>query len=719
MGRTGPSLFTERNVMASLSFKSATELDETRLMGLYRRFPALIVKGSGCRLWDAEGREYLDFLGGIAVCQLGHCHPALVAAIQRQAAQLIHASNFLLTEPAARLAAKLCDISGMDKAFFTVCGASAIETAIKIAKKRGLRRRPKGDYGIVSLQNGFHGRTLGALSATGQTKYQNQFAPLVPGFDFVEANDLGALRAAVDERTAAVILEPIQGEGGVFPLTTEYLREARRVCDESGALLILDEVQTGMGRTGAWFHYQQHGIVPDVVAVAKGLGSGMPIGACLARGEAASVLEPGDHGTTYGGNPISCAAGLAVIETIERERLLENAAIMGTKLREGLLAHAPLVRAVRGEGLMLAAQLREPNATEVVARCFELGLVANTPCPDAVRFVPPLVVTEGEIDHALAIFQEALGQKAPKARKTAAVRSGLHGRDVLGIDDLSREECLEVLTLAGYLKERRGMAPSQVGSVENRTVALLFEKPSLRTRVSFEAAVAELGGHPVYLGKSEVGMGSREAIKDVASNLGRWCAAVVARLYWHRHIVELADYCSVPVINALTEIEHPCQALADFMTAREAFGEEPVKIAYVGDANNVANSLAKLSLLLGYPFALCGPKNFWLDPELGAQQTESLDEALADAKVVYTDVWISMGDEHEQEHRLKVFEPYQVDAAVMAKAHPEAIFMHCLPARRGFEVTDDVIDGPQSRVVDQAENRLYAQKALLRCVLGW
>jgi ornithine carbamoyltransferase len=235
--------------------------------------------------------------------------------------------------------------------------------------------------------------------------------------------------------------------------------------------------------------------------------------------------------------------------------------------------------------------------------------------------------------------------------------------------------------------------------------------------VSFEAGIRELGGEAVYLSKADIGMGQRESIRDVATNLSRWCCAIVARLYWHKDLEKLAAEADVPVVNALTELEHPCQALADMMTIRENFGERKVKITYVGDGNNVARSLARLALRLGYPFTLCGPANFQLEPMDGLTQTPDLEEGLAGAKVVYTDVWISMGDEHEQEHRLKVFDSYQVNAKVMALADPDAIFLHCLPARRGFEVTDEVMDGPWSRVVDQAENRLHAQRALLQKVL--
>ena len=700
-----------------LKYDTIKSTDDEHLMRTYTRFPALFVQGSGCSLWDNRGNEYLDMLAGIAVCQLGHCHPAVVAAITRQAQQLIHTSNLLLTAPQAQLAKRLCDISGMDRVFFSGCGATAIEAAIKIAKKHGNSKRPDGDYQIITLNRSFHGRTLGALSATGQRKYQRSFEPIVPGFVHVEVNNLEELKESFSHRTAAVLLETIMGEGGILELTEEYLLEAQRLCLEHNALFMLDEVQCGMGRTGKWFAFQHYALKPDVLVLAKGLGSGVPIGAALARGKAASILEPGDHGSTFGGNPLTCATALAVIDTIEHQSLMKHATEMGDLLRSGLKT---MGLHVTGKGLMIGAGLYKPIGRELVKKCFEHKLIINATDESTLRFVPPLVINEDQIVQALTVLAEAMGISAPMSarsgvRSKALVRP-LH--DVLSMDDLSDAQIEEVLDLAAYSKQRRKIAPSAITPVENRTVAMVFEKQSLRTRVSFETAIHELGGHAVHLGKGDIAMGSRDSIRDVAQNLSRWCNLIVARLYWQRHIVELAEYADVPVINALTEWEHPCQALADIQTVQESFGQDKVKIAYIGDGNNVARSLAKLGTRLGYPVTICGPENFRLEPIEGLVQTSNIEEAMDGAHVVYTDVWVSMGDEHEQEHRLKVFEPYQVNQRVMEMGSKDAIFLHCLPARREFEVTTGVIDGPQSRVVDQAENRLHAQKALIQKVLG-
>jgi len=700
-----------------LKYDVIKALDDDYVLHTYNRMPGLFVQGSGCSLWDNRGNEYLDLLAGIAVCQLGHCHPSIVAAITRQAQQLMHVSNHLLTAPQAQLAKRLCDISGMERVFFANDGATAVEAALKIAKKHGNRKRPDGDYEIISLHRSFHGRTMGALSATAQRKYQRPFEPLVPGFVHVAIDDLSELREAFSHKTAAIILETIMGEGGIYALSEEYLKEAERLCREHDALLILDEVQCGIGRSGKWFAYQHCGLKPDVVVLAKGLAGGLPIGATLVANKGMGILEPGDHGTTFGGNPLVTATALAVLDTIEHQDLLEHTAQLGAFFADAL-RRLPGVVEVRGKGLILGAILDKPIARDVVRGCFERKLIINATDDLSLRFVPPLVVSEEQLIRALGTIAEVMGVEMPSIARTMKVvvePRSLH--DFLSIDDLSVDQMEEILDLAAYSKKRRAMAPSVIQPLEGRTVAMVFEKQSLRTRVSFETAIRELGGHPIHLGKDSIAMGSREPIKDVATNLASWCNLIVARLYWHRHLLELAEHSNVPVVNALTEWEHPCQALADMQTIQEAFGNEKVKITYVGDGNNVARSLAKLASRLGYPFTLCGPANFQLEAMEGVTQTTELEEGLDGAHVVYTDVWVSMGDEHEQEHRLKVFDAYQVNRRVMSMADKEAIFLHCLPARRGFEVTEDVIDGPQSRTTDQAENRLHAQKALLQKIL--
>ncbi len=381
--------------------------DAAFILPTYKRQPGVFVRGQGVHIWDAEGNRYLDFLAGIAVDQLGHCHPAMVKAITKQAQTLIHTSNHLLTPPQTELAKKLHEITGCDKVFFANCGTTAVESALKIAKKHGLSKCQAGDYEFISLQRSFHGRTLGALSATAQEKYQAPFRPLIPGFHHLPANDLEALRATVNEKTAAVVLEPIQGEGGLTVLSKEYLEEARLLCDKHEALLIIDEVQTGMGRTGWWLAIQRFELRPDIVCLAKGLGSGVPIGACLTYGRSSSILAAGEHGSTFGGGALVCAVACAVLDTIEKECLLENATVRGEQLVNGLKL-LPHVVETRGVGLMRGAVLDQPIARDVVRKCLEMQLIINATDEFTLRIVPPLIVQEEHVHEALAIMSLAL-----------------------------------------------------------------------------------------------------------------------------------------------------------------------------------------------------------------------------------------------------------------------------------------------------------------------
>jgi acetylornithine/N-succinyldiaminopimelate aminotransferase len=367
------------------------------IMATYAAPPLTLVRGEGAQVWDETGKSYLDLVAGIAVNVLGHAHPAIVEAVSRQVATLGHTSNLVANEPSVRLAERLLGLIGRDgKVFFANSGAEANEAAFKLARRTG---RPQ----IVATDGAFHGRTMGALALTGQPAKRAPFEPLPGPVTFVPFGDDAALRAAVGPDTAAIFLEPIQGEAGVVLPPEGYLAEARRIATAAGALLVLDEVQTGIGRTGAWFAHQREGVDPDVLTLAKGLGGGLPIGACLAFGDAASLLEPGQHGSTFGGNPISCAAALAVLDTIERDDLCGHAKRVGERMSSGVtqLAH-PLVDHVRGVGLMLGIVLTAPVAALVERVARDHGFLVNAPAPDVVRLVPPLVLTDEQVDAFLA-----------------------------------------------------------------------------------------------------------------------------------------------------------------------------------------------------------------------------------------------------------------------------------------------------------------------------
>ncbi|MET8951811.1 acetylornithine transaminase [Streptomyces sp. NPDC004393] len=359
-----------------------------------------LVRGEGTRLWDADGKEYLDFVGGIAVNALGHAHPAVVEAVGRQIASLGHVSNLFIAEPPVALAERLLQLFGRDgKVFFCNSGAEANEGAFKIGRLTGRTH-------MVATHGGFHGRTMGALALTGQPGKQEPFRPLPGEVTHVPYGDAQALAAAVTEDTALVIVEPVQGENGVVVPPAGYLKAARAITAATGALLVLDEVQTGIGRTGHWFEYQAHdGVLPDVVTLAKGLGGGLPLGATVAFGRAAELLQPGQHGTTFGGNPVSCAAGLAVLDTIAADGLLENVKRQSERLREGIesLGH-PLIGHVRGAGLLLGIVLSEPLAQQVQQAAQDAGLLVNAPAPNVVRLMPPLNLGDDEV----AAFLRAL-----------------------------------------------------------------------------------------------------------------------------------------------------------------------------------------------------------------------------------------------------------------------------------------------------------------------
>jgi predicted acetylornithine/succinylornithine family transaminase len=387
------------------------ELDDRYLLQNYTRSPIVFERGEGCRLWDTEGRRYLDFLAGIAVCALGHSHPDWVEAVRNQAARLVHVSGFFHNVPQALLAERLVQLSGMDRVFFCNSGTEANEAAIKISRKWGKAKRGPECYRIVCFRGGFHGRTYGSLSATPNPKYQDPFAPLVPGFVALDRHDFDGLDRALDGTTCAVMIEPIQGEGGVMPTDPRCLQELRRMCDEREVLLIGDEVQTGIGRTGKWFDFQNAGVLPDLMPLAKGLGGGFPIGAILARGEAATTFVPGDHGSTYSGNPLACAAALAVIEVIQRDGLLAQVIARGEQIERGVEAMASRHQAIdhlRGRGLLRGLVLREPIAKRIVHEALEMGLVLNATDETTLRLAPPLIVGHDEVDEALGVIEQAL-----------------------------------------------------------------------------------------------------------------------------------------------------------------------------------------------------------------------------------------------------------------------------------------------------------------------
>ena len=384
-------------------------LEEKYYAQTVRRQPIVLVRGQGTRVWDADGKEYLDFTAGWAVNNLGHCHPVMVQAIQEQAATLIQTSNQFFTIPQLKLAQALIDNSCLDRVFFGNSGAEAVEGALKLARKYGKKNRD-GAYEVITAFNSFHGRTLTTIAATGQPHYQEAFQPLTPGYVHVDYDDVEAIMAATTERTAAVMLEPIQGEGGVNIPADDYLQRVRQWCDEQGLLLILDEVQTGLGRLGSLFGYQEYDVEPDVITLAKGLGGGVPIGAFLSK-EHCMALEPGDHGSTYGGNALTTAAAYASTQFIIDNDISGNARVMGAHLTarlEDLKSRFDSISEVRGRGLLIALEFHDDVAASVLSNANASGVLLNMVKPNTLRFMPPLNITVEEIDQGVARLEQAI-----------------------------------------------------------------------------------------------------------------------------------------------------------------------------------------------------------------------------------------------------------------------------------------------------------------------
>lgn len=418
-----PSIPAESGGVTSIPYDAAG-FDES-VMTTYGRFPLALERGDGCRVWDTQGREYLDFVAGIATCTLGHAHPALVESVTRQIQTLHHVSNLYYIPVQAQLAKWLIGHSSAERVFFCNSGAEANEGAIKLARKYAHKVLQIDEPIILTANASFHGRTLATITATGQPKYQKDFSPLVPGFQYVPYNDVNAIEAAITESdsgdfgVAAILLEPLQGEGGVRPGDIAYFKRVREICDETGILLMLDEVQVGMGRSGKYWGYENLGIEPDVFTSAKGLGGGVPIGALMCK-KFCDVFQPGDHASTFGGNPLACAAALSVCETLEKENLLQNVQERGEQLREGLRAIAAkypdCFTEVRGWGLINGMELNadtEITSADVVKAAIDQGLLLVPAGPKVIRFVPPLIVTEAEVNTALQALEQAMASVMP------------------------------------------------------------------------------------------------------------------------------------------------------------------------------------------------------------------------------------------------------------------------------------------------------------------
>lgn len=395
-----------------MNTKQIIEEAESNLIHTYNRYQIVLDKGDGVRLYDTDGKEYLDFGAGIAVFALGYNNKEYNDALKAQIDKLVHTSNYFYNEPAAKAAKALTAASGMDRVFFTNSGTEAVEGAIKLAKKYAYLKDGSTDHEIIAMEHSFHGRSMGALAVTGNKHYQEAFGPMIPGIRFAQFNNLDSVKELVNDKTCAIIFETIQGEGGVYPAKKEFIEGVRKLCDEKGILLILDEIQCGMGRSGSMFAYQQYGVKPDIVTSAKALGCGVPIGAFMATEQVAKALVPGDHGTTYGGNPLACAAAVEVFRLFEKLNVTDNVKNVGKYLEtqlKNLVEEYDIVKAQRGMGLIQGIELTV-NPKDVIAKCLDNGLILFSAGTNVIRFVPPLVITREDVDQMMARLKKALDE---------------------------------------------------------------------------------------------------------------------------------------------------------------------------------------------------------------------------------------------------------------------------------------------------------------------
>ena len=724
--------------------------------------PLCSFRAKGVYIEDENGNQYLDLLSGIGVNALGYGHPAIEKAIAEQSRKLIHTSNLFFHEGQAELAARLTEMTGMDRAFFCNSGTEAWEAALKLARAyAGMKREGGLNLGtkFLALEHSFHGRSMGSVSTTHKPKYREPFAPLIPGVDFIPFDDVAALREVFSTEYCAILIESIQGEGGIRPVSPEFLKEAYELTRATGALLIVDEIQAGFGRTGKWCAYQHYGVQPDVTTLAKPLAGGLPLGALLCTEAVSAAMHPGMHGTTFGGGPLACAVAIAVIDAMEKDHILEHVQNVGAYFKQRLdsiAADYACVAEVRGMGLMLALDLdSEDLAKTVAAEMMKRRILINRTSETVLRFLPPYILRRSMSTSRSTLFIRSLTRTNPRSRQQRSripleadsmatkalleeqpmtipgdAAATLAGRDLCSIADLSMQETRGLI-------ESRPPCQSRPFCLSPRTRReadgdVLREGVAGARASRSRLGSTRLGGSAIFVDQTQSPLGERESLADIARNVERWVSIIVLRTYSHETITEMADYARVPVINALSDLEHPCQAIGDWMSLEERFGTaKGLKFTYVGDGNNVCHSLMLTGAQLGAQVTVATPKNYGPKADILAQargiannsggSIEVIQDPIAavtGADAVYTDVCTSMGFEHEATKRAPLFKPYQVNELLMSHASPRAVFMHCLPAHRNAEVTDAVLDGPQSIVFEQAENRMHAQKSLLLMLLG-
>ena len=615
----------------------------------YKPAELTFVAGNGVYLQGNDGHQYLDFTSGIGVTCLGHGHPHLVAALQHHAEKPWHVSNIFQIPEQKKLAQRLVERSFADTVFFCNSGLEAVEAGIKTARRYFHVRGQPHRHRLICAENGFHGRSLATIAAAGQAKMMEGFDPPMPGFDHVPFGDHAALQAAIGPETAAILIEPVQGEGGIHVADKEYMRALRESADAHDLLLFFDEVQCGMGRTGRFFAHEWSGVQPDIMAVAKGIGGGFPLGAMLATSKAAQGMTLGTHGSTYGGNPLAMAVGNAVLDIVLNDDFLDHVRAVGFMLRQGLRAlvtsHPKIIKDVRGLGLMVGLECIVEN-TVMIDALRSQGLLSVRAGSNTVRMLPPLITEQPHIEEALAAVESACIQLEENG-----VKEPRHFRD---LDRLSTPELQRILSYARGFKNNTPPGNTSRPLV-GKTLAMLFEKPSTRTRISFEVGMQQMGGSVVVLEQSSSQLGRGEAISDTARVLSRYVDIIMLRTTSHDNLDVMCREACVPVINGLTDYSHPCQIIADILTFEERLG--PIHgrhIAWVGDGNNVAVSWIHAAARFGFHLSLACPQELlpdqtiidWANHNGGhINIAKTPADAVTDADSIVTDTWVSMGQD--------------------------------------------------------------------------
>src|SRR6056300_82872 len=677
----------------------------------YNRKKIAFSKGKGSYLISVNGQKYLDFVQGIAVNSLGHAHPRLIKTLNDQSKKVWHVSNAFIIPEGEKLAKKIVKKTFADFVMFQNSGAEATEAAIKVARRYFYSIGKPNKNRILCIKNSFHGRTIAAIYASGSKKMTEGFGPKVSGFDHLNFGDHKSLKKLITKNTAAVMVETIMGEGGIKVIPDWCLKGLRKLCDKKNVLLILDEVQCGIGRSGDFFAFEKSKVKPDIVPIAKGIGGGFPIGAVLMNKKVASGMTAGTHGSTFGGNPLAMTVGNTVMDIISNKKFLKNVKNISkyflSNLKEIQKEYPHIIKEIRGRGLLIGIQLKKDQA-KFIKKLMDNNLLTIRAAENVVRVLPPLNVKKNEINLALKII------------------------NFINLKDIPAKDLRKIIIDAKKRKNlRKNLSTLEVdkGSpLKGKMLIQMFEKASSRTRISFYLAIKQLGGGTLTLKSNELHLGQGgESISDTAKILSTYGDGFMLRTDSDKKIEDFKKYLSIPIINGLSRSSHPTQVLSDVFTVEE-IKKKPISklnICWIGDSNNVLDSLIAASVKFSFKLSIGCPKNFEPGKEVRSWVKNNNKKifiyndpkkAVIGADVMFSDKVISLNDKGNKKKKIEQFKKFKIDKTLMSYANKDCIFLHCLP--RGSEVSDEVFLGKKSHVWQQALNRVHVQKSILLYCFG-